>query len=305
MADTGNRYHWLGGIAIAVYAGIVFSAGELGWQHLGLVALGWACVARQKGPRRFIHDWWPVILFWLGYDSMRLFSDSLLSRAAVEAPLQWEKAIFPSPDADIWPFFFARWREVHAGEFWTRAATAACNLVYFSHLVGIPLVLLTLWLRGRALLFRRLLWALTVVNAAGMIIYFAYPAAPPWWVYQNGLTQPTLQHSMPAAEAGSVPVKLFHFSANRFAAIPSLHAAYPLLLTLVLAAHRARSRSVALAGLYTLAMWFSCVLLNQHYIIDLIIGAMLLPLAIPAARRPPDHLMKAIHHAAETPNSRK
>ena len=305
MADTGNRYHRLGGIAIAVYAGVVFSAGELGWQHLGLVALGWACVARQKGPRRFIHDWWPVILFWLGYDSMRLFSDSLLSRAAVEAPLRWEKAIFPSPDADIWPFFFARWREVHAGEFWTRAATAACNLVYFSHLVGIPLVLLTLWVRGRALLFRRLLWAFTVVNAAGMIIYFAYPAAPPWWVYQNGLTQPTLQHSMPAAEAGSVPVELFHFSANRFAAIPSLHAAYPLLLTLVLAAHRARSRSVALAGLYTLAMWFSCVFLNQHYIIDLIIGALLLPLAIPAARRPPDHLMKAIRHAAETPNSRK
>jgi membrane-associated phospholipid phosphatase len=125
-----------------------------------------------------------------------------------------------------------------------------------------------------------------------MIIYFAYPAAPPWWVYQNGLTQPTLQHSMPAAEAGSVPVELFHFSANRFAAIPSLHAAYPLLLTLVLAAHRARSRSVALASLYTLAMWFSCVFLNQHYIIDLIIGAMLLPLAIPAARRPPDHLME-------------
>jgi hypothetical protein len=211
----------------------------------------------------------------------------------VEAPLRWEKAIFPSPDADIWPFFLARWREVHAEELWTRAATAACNLVYFSHLVGIPLVLLTLWLRSRALLFRRLLWALTVLNVAGLIIYFAYPAAPPWWVYQNGLTQPTLQHSMPAAEAGSVPVELFHFSPNRFAAIPSLHAAYPLLLTLVLAAHRARSRSVALAGLYTLAMWFSCVYLNQHYIIDLIIGAMLLPLAIPAARRPPDHLMEA------------
>lgn len=291
MEDTENRYYRLGGIAIAVYAGVLLSAGKLGWQHLGLAALCWACVTSQKGPRRFIRDWWPIILFWLGYDSMRLLSDSLLRRAAVETPFRWERVFFPSPAGIVWPFFFAAWRKAYAGEFWTGTATTVCNLVYFSHLACIPLVLLLLWLRGRALLFRRLLWALTVVNAAGLIIYLAYPAAPPWWVSQNGLRQPTIQDSMPVAEAGSVPLELFNFSANRFAAIPSLHAAYPLVLMLVLAAHRARSRTVALAGFYTLAMWFSCIFLNQHYIIDLVAGAMLVPFAVPAARRPPDHLM--------------
>jgi hypothetical protein len=291
MEDTDNRYYRLAGIVIVAYAGVVLIAGKLGWQHLGLLALGWACVAMKKGPRRFIHDWWPIVIFWLGYDSMRIFSDSLMARAALEAPFRWERVFFPSPTGTIWPFFFAAWREAHAGEPWTRAATAACNLVYLSHLVCVPLVLLTLWLRGRALLFRRLLWALAVINVSGLITYFAYPAAPPWWIFQNGFRQPTMQHSMPVAESGSVPLELFSFSANRFAAIPSLHAAYPLVLAMVLGVHRARRRSVALALLYALAMWFSCIFLNQHYIVDLIIGAMLVPLAVPAARRPPDHLM--------------
>lgn len=305
MASTRNRYHFIAAAAIAVYIGIVLTAGELGWQHLGLLALGWACVASQEGPRRFMRDWWPLILFWLGYDAMRLFSGNLISRAAVEPPYRWERAFFHSPDWEIWPFFFARWREAHSGVSWARAATAGCNLVYLSHLPVLPAVLLTFWLRGRALLFRRLLWALTAISVAGLIIYFVYPAAPPWWVYQNGFAQPTIAHSMPAAEAGSVPSELFNLSANRFAAIPSLHGTYPLLLTLVLAVHRARRRAIALAGIYTLAMWFSCVFLNQHYIIDLIVGALLVPLAIPAARRPPDHLQNTARHAGEIPASRR
>jgi len=151
---------------------------------------------------------------------------------------------------------------------------------------------MALWLRRPGLLFRRIVWSFSILHVAGMLIYLAYPAAPPWWVYENGMASPTADHYLPAGSiSGSVPKQLFQYSANKFAAIPSLHGAYPLLLTLVLAAHGARRRWIALSAGYTALMWFACVFLNQHYIIDLVIGAILTVPAIPAARRPLNHLV--------------
>jgi hypothetical protein len=292
MRDQNSRYLKFGAAAIVAYAGVTWGAGKLDWQHIGLPVLAWACVARQGGPRRFMLEWWPMVLFWLSYDSMRLFSESLLIRAAVEAPYRWERTLLPGPGGEIWPFFFTRGWEANAGGFYPTAISALCNLAYFSHICAVPLFLMALWLRHRRLLFRRIVWSFSILHIAGMLIYFAYPAAPPWWIYENGMTQPTAEHYLPAVDSsGSVPSRLFRFSANKFAAIPSLHGAYPLLLTLVLAAHGLRRRWIAFSAGYAAVMWFACVFLNQHYIIDLLIGAVLTIPAIPAARRPLNHLV--------------
>jgi hypothetical protein len=215
-----------------------------------------------------------MILFWLSYDVMRLYSDSLIERAAVEAPLRWERALFPAPDGEIWPFLFTRMLEAPHG--WELALLESfCSLVYVSQLFAMPLVMFLLWTR-RSPLFARLLWALTALHAATLAIYFAFPAAPPWWVYENGLAQPTPERSFPAGFAQSpVLSRMFHMSPNRFAAVPSMHGAYPLLLALVLARARAGIRAVAAAAAYAAAMWFACVFLNQHYIVDLVLGAIL------------------------------
>jgi hypothetical protein len=291
MAQRNRLYLGFGAAGIAAYAGAMCWAGKLDWQHLGLPVLAWACIAPQQGPRRFMLAWWPMVLFWLGYDSMRFCSDSLLSRASIEPPLRWEQTFFPAPGGEIWPFLFSRWRESNAGDNWVAVASMVSNLVYFSHICAVPLFLLGLWLRRRDLLFRRIVWSFSVLHVAGLLTYMAYPAAPPWWVYENGMTQPTPQHHLPMGSvSGSVPRQLFQFSANKFAAIPSLHGAYPFLLTLVLLVHGSSRRSVALAACYTALMWFACVFLNQHYIIDLVIGALWAVPAIPAARRPFNHL---------------
>lgn len=138
-------------------------------------------------------------------------------------------------------------------------------------------------MRRRRLLFRRLLISLAALGYLGPAGYVAYPAAPPWWVYENGFRQTTPEHSRPAGlQSGSVLSTLFHYSPNRFAAIPSLHGAFPLLL-LVLALHWARPRWIAPAGFYTAAMWFACVFLNQHYIVDLLASVPLVPAALPFA----------------------
>ncbi len=296
MSPRGDRYLKFGAAAIALYAVALWARGKLGWQHLGLIPLAWTCVAPQRGARHFMLDWWPMVTFWLAYDSMRMFTDTFLHRVAVEAPFRWEKALFPSPEDGIWPFYFARWRETHPGTL-ASVLSLSGNVAYFSHIFGMPLILMVAWLRRQRLLFRRLVWSLTVLHVVTLAIYVAYPAAPPWWVSENGMAQPTVSRSMPSGnEKGSVPKGLFNYSANKFAAIPSLHGAYPVLLAMVLAVHRSRMRSVALAALYAAAMWFACVFLNQHYIIDLIIGALLVPLSFPAAKKPLDHMAPQSGH---------
>jgi hypothetical protein len=169
----------------------------------------------------------------------------------------------------------------------SRILETGCSAVYASYIFAVPVIMLTLWLRRSEALFRRMLRAFTVLNFAGLAIYVLYPAAPPWWVFENGFLQPTLDHSLPAGFKGSATLStIFHYSANRFGAIPSLHGAHPVLLTLVLALHGAAYRWIGLSAAYTAAMWFACVFLNQHYVVDLLIGAALAPLAIRFARLP-------------------
>ncbi len=264
----------------------MFLWGNLGWQHIGLLLFIWACLAPPEGARRFMRDWWPMVLFWLSYDLMRVFSPSFFLRAAVVQPFRWESRFFLSPDGTIWPFYFARWASLHASEIGPRILGTVSNLVYLTQIFGLPVIMFVLWFRGEGLLFRRLVWSLTVLHAVTLVIYTTYPAAPPWWVYQNGFLKPTAQNSMPSGlKEGSTLAALFHLSPNRFAAIPSLHGAYPLLLTLVVALHGVRVRWIILAGSYAASMWFACVYLNQHYIIDLLIGAALVLLALPVAAR--------------------
>ncbi len=278
----GSRFKYVAAAsAVAGYALLLIAAGRLGWQHLSLPIIVWACLTRTPAVRRILQRWWPMLLFWLGYDSMRLLEPLLLARVAVESPFRWESWIFRSPEGTIWPFFFTRWLERSGDSFWPQLLSRFTSLVYLSHVFMIPLIFFAVWMRDPERLFPRLLWSFTALHVLTVAIWLGYPAAPPWWVYENGFLQPTIMHSMPAGLAsGSTLSTLFQFNANRFAAIPSLHGAYPLLLMLVLAWNNTRSRWILLSGGYAATMWFACIFLNQHFIIDLILGAALVPFAL-------------------------
>jgi membrane-associated phospholipid phosphatase len=62
-----------------------------------------------------------------------------------------------------------------------------------------------------------------------------------------------------------------HLNPNPVAAMPSLHAAYPWLVALVLA--RIDRRWGVLAALYSVLVWASIVYLGEHYAIDALAGA--------------------------------
>jgi len=127
---------------------------------------------------------------------------------------------------------------LHPNEYWLAHSHTSLDIAAgLFYLCWIPLPLAFagyLFYKDKDAFFR---FALTflVVNLLGFIIYYAYPAAPPWYVQQYGLG---FNPHTPGNTAGlgrfdnyfhvSIFSSLYAKSSNVFAAMPSLHASYPL-----------------------------------------------------------------------------
>jgi hypothetical protein len=219
---------------------------------------------------------------WLAYDRFRLVQPSLLPYVGVEWPHRLELALFGWLAGGQIPAHAARaWLAAHAASPLWSGAVVALEVVYVSHIFTYPLLFLAWWLRGlkRAVdheRFVRHAMAFAIVNALGFVGYVLAPAAPPWWVTLHGMQQPTpdlvATVNLAAALDGALIQKTLATAPNWFAAVPSLHGAYPVLLFLL--AWRGRSRPwLATIAVYGAAMWVATVALNLHYVVDLFLGA--------------------------------
>jgi membrane-associated phospholipid phosphatase len=233
--------------------------------------------------RRFFLDWAPLVAFWVVYDRLRLLQPMLLNRVAVAWPYELERWLFGSLSGGDVPAHATRaWLAAQSGTTLGATLSGAAQLVYLSHIFLVPLLFMWLWARGRADLrsqarFHRMMRAFAYLNFAAIMTYLLVPVAPPWWVSLYGMAQPTsellAQMRMSSAMDGKLVTALIHNAAQWFAAVPSLHGAYPVLL--VLLALRGRNQRLLVALIvYAIAMWAATVVLNQHYIIDLIAGGL-------------------------------
>jgi len=244
--------------------------------------------------RRFFVDWAPLFAFWLVYDRLRLIQPLLYARVAVKQPLELERWAFGwLANGSVPAHAASAWLSGHSGA-GARAVEWFAQIIYFSHLFVVPAVILAFWTLGSSresyrAAFCQHLRAFTLLNFAAIVIYLLSPVAPPWWVTLNGAAQPTAalvaQVKIADAMPGILIQGMIRNASQWFAAVPSLHGAYPVLLLLLLAQKR---NGFALAGiaLYVCAMWAATVVLNQHYVIDLVAGALLALAAWWAARYP-------------------
>ncbi|HEY9231005.1 MAG TPA: phosphatase PAP2 family protein [Blastocatellia bacterium] len=275
---------------------IALSAGVLAYLALGattgtarhyhwfmLLIIPVAFIAAER-CRRFFLDWAPLVIFWLIYDRLRLLQPMLLHRVVVAWPYQLERWLFGSLAGGDVPAHAARlWLSAQSGTLAGAALSWAAQLVYLSHIFLVPLLFMWWWVRGRTdqshrARFRRMMRAFAYLNFSAIVVYLLLPVAPPWWVSLNGMAQPTLellaQMKISAAMDGKLVTALIRNAAQWFAAVPSLHGAYPVLLVLMAWRERRRLMLGALM-VYTLAMWTATVVLNQHYVIDLLAGGLM------------------------------
>jgi len=233
--------------------------------------------------RLFLIDWLPFIVFVMLYQMMRSFAPRLYSRVHVTEPYEWELTTFGwMANGGIPAFGLRAWQAAHAGETLTNATDVILGIAYSAFFV-IPIVLMAIfWWRLKD---RRLFWrfscTLSLVSYMALATFVLYPAAPPWYYQKFGAIQPTETAYGQAAAGGLVHLDamlnrgLFatvwgSFNPNYFAAVPSLHAAWPVAVAMFTL--MAFGRKAWPIVLYPALVIVGGVYFNHHYIIDYVIA---------------------------------
>jgi membrane-associated phospholipid phosphatase len=228
-------------------------------------------------PRRFARglllDWVPFAAILFLYDLLRGVADGLLAPARELPQLQADQWLFGGTAPTVW-LQEHLWHGV--GDLrWYDYATWG---VYITHFLATPLLAATLWIAASPR-FRRFVAMVVVLALAGFATYALFPAVPPWLASLHGTLAPT-ERVVPEVWAtvqwANVDAIFQTGSqyANDVAAMPSLHAAYSLLVVLfawTLVPARLRWLRVPLA-VYPLAMAFALIYGAEHYVVDIVAG---------------------------------
>jgi membrane-associated phospholipid phosphatase len=238
------------------------------------LAAGMASFAVTDLRRKFIRfavDWSPFMGVLLVYDRLRGYADGLLVHAREVPQIKVEAALFGKPIPTVW-LQSHLWHGAHDLRWWDYAAW----FVYLTHFIVTLLVAAILWTWAHHH-FARFATMVCVLALTGFATYVLYPAVPPWMAAQHGSigaahrTVTIVWPHVPIAHYGNFFESGGTRYANNVAAMPSLHAAYALLVVLFL--WRLSPWWIRpLLALYPPAMAFSLVYGGEHYIVDCIAG---------------------------------
>lgn len=250
--------------------------GEIRIEHYLLVILWLSAFYAHDKSRRFILGFSIFIIFWIIYDSMRIIPNYEVSTVHIEEPYEFEKILFGiningnllTPN-EYFYIFNNKILDFLSGFFYINWMPIPIGFGIYLYLKDKPLFL------EYSLVF-------LLVNLLGFAIYYLYPAAPPWYVEIYGFD---LQIGIPGNRAGLVrfdelvglPIfeSIYNKNANVMAAIPSLHAAYPVIVLFFAIKKRLSLIAIVLFIIFMSGIWFSAVYSGHHYIIDVLLGVIL------------------------------
>ena len=243
-------------------------------EHIILFALMAVLYLTNDSTRRFLACFAAFILFWVVYDSLRVWPNHSVNPVHIAEPYLFDKQWFglDTPQG----------RQTLNEYFATRTTTGLDIITALFYLTWVPVPMVFagwLWHQNKPL-FIRFSYGYLMTNLIGFSLYYLYPAAPPWYVELNGFVfnANTMRSSAGLGKFDQLigfPLfeKIYQRNSNVFAAIPSLHSAYPLLTWFYARQMKQRWPSILFITL-TLGIWFSAIYLRHHYIIDVILGAL-------------------------------
>jgi membrane-associated phospholipid phosphatase len=242
------------------------------------VTIGWAVLAGSlvvsslgSGVRwkQLVKDWLPFFLVLTVYGLLRNYAshtlwgpfvrpqvwiDTHVFGLGVDPTVQLQRWLY-SPGLHVWDYL--------------------CWCCYMSHFFVSFIVAAVLWKTNYAK-FRRFVPLFIALTFLGYVTYVLYPAMPPWMAGSRHYLPHTVRiiplvldhlhlHSGAAVLTGGDKFD------NNVAAMPSIHAAYPLLICLFFWRDASRRRRVLLLA-YPLCMAFTLVYTGEHFVIDIVIG---------------------------------
>lgn len=217
---------------------------------------------------RVLLDWLPFTAVLIVYD----YSRGLARRIGM--PLHMEDIAWVDEKTfGVIPTVWLQEHFLHPGNprWWDGVAT----LVYSTHFFATPVVAAVLWIRARPL-WVAFVTRIIALSLAGLATYVLFPAAPPWYAAREAAIDPVIR----ASSRGWLELGINHagnllqqgqLASNPVAAMPSLHTAFALTITLFLL-RRFHSRLRWLLMAYPAVMALSLVYLGEHYVVDVAAG---------------------------------
>jgi len=240
-------------VAWYAYNGVLFQF------SLGLWALAFLPVTFLLGrSKQFVRELTPFIVLLLSYEALQGVAGSIAIAPVIHA----------SPTSTVVaPYGF--YQAVQSA-FLSPDLTDVMTFLYGLHFPLIIIAAVLFWYSNRTI-YRRYVYSLVAVSYVSLIFYVIAPSAPPWY---NGVVTNLLATT--SAQAGSTGI-IGEFAkigslieSDKFAAFPSLHAAYAVLFGYF---------TIKLRKIYALVsvpivggILFSTIYLGQHYIVDLVGG---------------------------------
>jgi hypothetical protein len=222
--------------------------------------------------RKFITGFSIFIVFWIIFDYMKAFPNYTFRDVHISQLYQTEKHLFgiTTTTGVVTPNEYFRQHHSMAGDL--------LSGLFYLCWVPVPLLFASyLFFRNRPL-FLRFALAFFIVNMIGFVVYYIYPAAPPWYVQEH---QFNFIANTPGNTAGlkrfdelvGVPVfqSLYAKSSNVFAAMPSLHSSYPVIVLYYSIKGRYRYAPF-IFGVIMAGIWCSAVYTSHHYVLDVLAG---------------------------------
>jgi hypothetical protein len=226
----------------------------------------------SRTTRKFITGFSIFIIFWIIFDYMKAFPNYHYNTVHIESLYHAEKNLFGITDQGV---------IVTPNEYWQSHGNTFLDIlsgIFYLCWVPVPLAFATyLFFKNREG-FLQFSLSFLLVNLLGFIIYYVYPAAPPWYVQQHGFA---FIANTPGNTGGlgkfdlffgtGIFRSLYSKSSNVFAAMPSLHAAYPLIVLYYGIKYRLKWFNIVFATIM-FGIWFAAVYSSHHYVLDVLAG---------------------------------
>ncbi|HTQ64515.1 MAG TPA: phosphatase PAP2 family protein [Puia sp.] len=226
----------------------------------------------SASTRKFILGFAIFIVYWIIFDYMKAFPNYNYASVHIESLYLVEKKIFGIDSSGI---------RLTPNEYWLAHGNKFLDVLsglFYLAWIPFPLIFGAYLFYNNKKLFFYFSFTFFLVNILGFIIYYSYPAAPPWYIQQYGFH---FYPSTPGTTAGLAKFdKILHVdifksiyekSSNVFAAMPSLHSAYPLIVVY----YGIRNKMGLINLFYAFIMmgiWFAAVYTGHHYILDILAG---------------------------------
>jgi len=222
--------------------------------------------------RKFLIAYLTFAVYWIIFDYMKAFPNYKYNTVHIEDLYNYEKHLFG---------VHFKGQLLTLNEYFKLNSTTFIDILTgLFYLCWIPVPFgfgVYLFVTNRKLCLHFLL-SFVILNIVGFIVYYTYPAAPPWYIQEHGFTFIQNTHE---GVAGLIrfdnyfhaPVfqGIYTKGSNVFAAMPSLHSAYPIVVFYYALKSRLKVGTI-IFGIVMVGIWFAAIYTSHHYVLDVLAG---------------------------------